>query len=196
MASSQSQFGPVWKQKIRTLQARLDLNGDGIMNKEDFVEIVQRFETVAQATARQVEKLQDVLTKFWNANMAEKAAAEGGITADAYVAMLEAMGKKAISKTANEGYTPLFDAIDANNDGHISLEEYTIYYKILDLSPSYAEESFNVIDSDHDGFISRAEFMLAADDFFTSENGSNFFGPAVEKEPIQSLKAKSQEVLL
>ena len=48
------------------------------------------------------------------------------------------------------------------------------------MSPSYAEESFNVVDSDHDGCMSRAEFLFAVDDFFTSENWSNFFGPAVE----------------
>ena len=64
------------------------------------------------------------------------------------------------------------------------------------MSPSYAEESFNVVDFDHDGFISRAEFMFAVDDFFTSENWSNFFGPPVdEEEPIKSLAAKSQEQL-
>ena len=39
------------------------MNGDGIVNKEDFVDIVQRFETVGHATARQVEQLQDAMTK-------------------------------------------------------------------------------------------------------------------------------------
>jgi len=166
------------------------------VNKEDFVDIVKRFKTVGHATARQVEQLQDALTKFWNAYMAEKAAAEGGITADAYIAMLEAQGKKTISKTCNEIYTPFFEAFDANNDGHISLEKYTLYYKVLDLSESYAEESFNVVDSDHDGEISRADFMFAVDDFFTSENWSNFFGPPVEEESIKSATAKPQAYAL
>ena len=66
----------------------------------------------------------------------------------------------------------------------------------MDLSPSDAEKSFNEVDSDHDGFISRAEFLFAIDDYFTSENWSNFFGPPVdEEEPIESLTAKYQEHL-
>ena len=46
--------------------------------------------------------------------------------------MMEAQGKKAISKTCYEINVPFFDALDANNDGHISLEEYTIRHKVSD----------------------------------------------------------------
>ena len=51
---------------------------------------------------------------------------------------------------------------------------------MLGLPASAAEASFNAIDSDHDGYISKAEFLFAIDDFYTSENPSNLLGPAVD----------------
>jgi len=188
-----TQFGPIWKQKLRTWHARLDLNGDGQVTKEDFLILALRCVTVAHATTKAAQEIEAGLDKFWSNFLAGTAASGIPLSADAYLVALEAQGKKLISKTVDEVYSLVFDVLDVNNDGHISLEEYTNYYKILNLSPSYAAESFNVVDSDHDGCISRAEFMFAVDDFFTSENWSNFFGPAVEEKPIECLTAKSQE---
>ena len=46
---------------------------------------------------------------------------KGPLTADAYVAALMSEGKKAISKTIFEIYSPSFDVIDTNGDGHMYL---------------------------------------------------------------------------
>ena len=64
-------------------------------------------------------------------------------------------------------YNPVFDAVDSldsNGDGHISLEEYKNYTKVLipELSDEYKVKSFNLIDADHNGEISREEFLDAA----------------------------------
>jgi Ca2+-binding EF-hand superfamily protein len=176
-----TQFGPIWKQKIRTFHTRLDQNGDGLVTKDDFLLMAQRLVTVAHATPRQAQQVQDALFKLWNVFLAENAASDS-ITADGYIAALQATGKKAISKIAHEISSAYFDALDANGDGHISLEEFSTYYQVKDIDKSHAEGSFNAVDSDHDGYISRAEFLFAIDDFFTSENWNSFFGPAVEEK--------------
>jgi len=176
---SSSDFGPVWKQKIRTLQTRLDLNKDGQVTWEDFQGIANRFVTVGGATVEQGEKIEMILQKMYNKYLADTIA-NGPLTADAYVEALMEQGKTAISKTVFEIYTPFFDVIDTNNDGQISKKEYRVYYKVLGLDAHYADKSFKDVDKDENGLISRAEYMAAVDDFFCSENPSNFWGPLVK----------------
>ena len=65
-------------------------------------------------------------------------------------------------------HNPMFDALDLNKDGHISLDEFKIYLQIIapDISDAEIIHSFNKIDEDKNGEISRDEFIAAAFDFF------------------------------
>jgi len=173
-----SEFGPVWKQKLRTEHERLDLDKDGFVTKNDFTVLLQRFKAIGHASPKQIEKLQTSLFKLWDDFLAETAAAAGPIKADAFVAAMEAQGKKKISKAVFDLYSKYFDAIDTDNDGFISPDEYQIYYQIEEMDPSWAADAFKDIDKDHDGEISKAEFIAAVEDFYCSENPGNFLGPS------------------
>ncbi len=65
-------------------------------------------------------------------------------------------------------HNPLFDAIDTDKDGHISVKEFTIYLKVVapDVTEDEAKHAFEVIDKDKNREISREEFFAAAKDFF------------------------------
>jgi Ca2+-binding EF-hand superfamily protein len=73
--------------------------------------------------------------------------------------------------------------LDLNSDGHISREEFKWYFQTLapDLSEADVTHSFDVIDSDKNGEISREEFFAAAFDFYygveETEISKVFFGP-------------------
>jgi Ca2+-binding EF-hand superfamily protein len=80
----------------------------------------------------------------------------------------------------------LFDAVDTNKDGHISLSEFKIYLNILvpDIEEDMIAHSFNTIDTDKNGEISREEFLAAAHDFLQgveeTEISKVFFGPLLD----------------
>ena len=82
-----------------------------------------------------------------------------------------------------ETHNPIFDAVDLNKDGHISLDEFKVYFQIIapDISEDEVTHSFNVIDSNKNGEISREEFITAAFDFLhgfeETEVSKVFFGP-------------------
>jgi len=175
---SSSDFGPIWKQKIRTLHARLDLNRDGSVTWDDFKVFADRFVIEGGATVEQGDKIEKIFLKMYNQYFADTIA-NGPLTADAYVEALMKQGKIAISKTVFEISSPFFDVIDTNNDGQISQKEYRVYYKVLGLDQQCADKSFKDVVKDENGLISRAEYMAAVDDFFCSEKPSNFWGPLV-----------------
>ena len=70
-------------------------------------------------------------------------------------------------KSLKSIYNIFFDAIDTNNDGHISVEEYKIYFNAF--CPGVPEQdvlaSFNAIDVSKNDEISREEFLAGARDF-------------------------------
>ncbi len=80
----------------------------------------------------------------------------------------------------------MFDGIDTNGDGHISVEEFKVYLKVVapDLTEDQAKHSFDVIDADKNGEISREEFLAAAKDFFCgveeTELAAAFMGKLVD----------------
>ena len=61
----------------------------------------------------------------------------------------------------------IFDIIDTNNDGHISMKEFGDCFYILlpDLTEAEVVHSFNTIDANKNGEISREELKAAAHDF-------------------------------
>ena len=81
-----------------------------------------------------------------------------------------------------DSHNLLFDAIDTNKDGHISVNEFKVYFSVIAPNTSEAEvvHSFNAVDTDKNGEISCEEFMDAAEDFLhgveETELSKVFFG--------------------
>jgi len=177
--SSSSEFGPIWKQKIRTLHARLDIDGDGLITQNDFTVMIDRFVTFGDVTPRQLHKIRSLLTKMWGEILAPMAA-EGPITADAYIKALMRQGVKSKSRTTFGIYSQFFDVIDSDYDGHVSFPEFLVYWQVMGMDTTYAKESFDAIDGDQDGSVSKAQYLLAAERFFCGNEPSNFWGPLVD----------------
>lgn len=81
----------------------------------------------------------------------------------------------------------VFDFVDTNNDGTISIEEYKKYQEVHfgEGRDVESEVAFASLDRDHDGVLSRKEFVTAQIDYcfeaFGDESQSVLpFGPLVK----------------
>ena len=79
----------------------------------------------------------------------------------------------------------LLGLMDVNGDGYLNEEEHRRFYHQVGVpDTSYAKETFNAIDVDHDGKLSFQEFAGAGYDFFFSTDEKSpyalVFGPLVD----------------
>ena len=155
--------------KMRTRMTRLDINKDGYISHEDYELIGKKLAEYNRMTGEHAEAITKEFLKVADAfNMKpgvkiplEEAAKKASESA------LLSMSSEERKALLTDTHNLLFDAIDTNKDGHISVKEFEVYFKVLAPGISEAEvaHSFDSIDTDKNGEISREEFLAAAEDF-------------------------------
>ena len=151
--------------KMRTRVARLDVNKDGVITREDYILTSERMATYGKLTEEQAKEVREGLMKLADIMNLDKG-----------VQLSPAkLSETLLSKTPEQrkamiqhSHGPLYDVIDTNSDGHISVGEFKVYLKAIapEVTEEEAEHAFNMIDADKNGEISRDEFFTAAEDFF------------------------------
>ena len=165
----------------------MDINKNGVISREDFEAMGERLADCCSMTKRQIES-----TCMEFAKLADALHFESGIkfpleeaaiqVSKAYLIKRPAERKAIVHRTHNV----LFDILDSNNDGYISLEEFKAYIFVAAPGTSEAEavHSFNTIDTNNDGVISLEEFLAAAEDFLLgveeTELSKVFFGQLLD----------------
>ena len=100
----------------------------------------------------------------------------------AFVAIMKDVIKDKSNEITLQGPLPLFfNAVDANEDGFIQLDEFEMFFDLLGLDAKTADASFKAIDTNNDGLLSKEEFLEAGVQFFTTDDKNNptnlFWGP-------------------
>ncbi len=171
--------------KIKTTFTRMDVDKDGYMTRKDFELIAKRMNELSNATDEQADACLKAFMRV--------ADAFGYTTAEVKISREEAIknGNEVMltqpweeQRTMCDNFhNAVFDAIDLNQDGHISLDEYNLYLQALapDISEEDRVKSFNLIDVNHDHEISRDEFLDASFEYFhgieENELSKIFMGP-------------------
>ena len=167
--------------------SRLDINKDGYISREDYELMGRKIAEYSGMTKEQTESCYKEFTK-----VADALSLKPGVKTPLEKASQQA-SKWILSNTPerqkanlHSNHSLLFDAIDTNKDGHISLKEFKVYFKVIAPATSEAEaaHSFNTIDANKSGEISREEFLAAAEDFFNgveeTELSKVFMGPLID----------------
>ncbi|XP_064399153.1 luciferin-binding protein-like [Halichondria panicea] len=173
--------------KMRTRAARLDINKDGFISREDYEIMSKRLAEYSKVTEEQAKKIRDSVLAVADSIK---------LTGDTKYPVEQFAMKISQTILGNTGeknqtdlhtsHNALFDVIDTNGDGHISVEEFKVYLKVV--APGVTEDqdkhAFDVIDADKNGEISREEFLAAAEDFFIgveeTELAAAFMGKLVD----------------
>ena len=167
---------------------RMDMNKDGFISREDFELMGIKVAEYSGMTGEQAEAPKKQFLK-----VADMIGLEPGVKKTLEEAATKANESLLTSMTARERealisdtHDLLFNALDTNNDGIISRDEFKVYLNIF--APEMAEDdivhSFDTIDTDKNGEISREEFLAAANDFLQgveeTEVSKVFFGPLLD----------------
>jgi len=171
-----------WLQKMRTYFDRIDFDKDGAITRKDFEGMAARF--ADKLDSAKAQDLTANITNVWDKYLQSVGGGQP-IAKDAFIAAMKTMAKDPGSKATLEGPLPLFfRAVDANNDGMISEDEFGYFFQILGLDTAMAPASFQAIDTNADGQLSLQEFTEAGSEFFLSEDPSKptklFWGPLVK----------------
>ena len=137
--------------KMQTRMTRLDINKDGYISREDYELMGKKLaehngmaREQAEQTRRELIKVADALNLKPGVKIPLEEAAKRA--SETILSMSPSERKASI----NIGHNLLFDAIDTNKDGHISVQELKVYFNVIAPGISEAEviHSFNTVDTD------------------------------------------------
>ncbi|CAB3988635.1 sarcoplasmic calcium-binding [Paramuricea clavata] len=169
--------------KMRTRFTRLDLNHDGFISRDDYELMAKKLKEYGKLNAEDAESTRNAFM-----TVADRLDLKPGVKISVEEAAqkanreLSVMAQEKSKASLKKTHDPIFDALDLDKNGHISLDEFKVYFQIVapDISEDEMKHSFNVIDSNKNGKISREEFIAAAFDFIhgfeETEISKVFFG--------------------
>ena len=75
----------------------------------------------------------------------------------------------------------MFNCLDINGDGVVSMNEWELHYKCMGIDPKHAKASFEAMDTNSNGVVSLEEFTAYHVEFFSSTdnklNSAILYGP-------------------
>ncbi|KAF5291610.1 hypothetical protein FQA39_LY14332 [Lamprigera yunnana] len=173
-----------WRRKMRTFHGILDVNNDGVISFDDFKLLANTFVELGHLNNKLTVEFQEHIHDLWE-NLWGEITPYNLITVEKYLDdMHHVLNDKSLKKKVH-GFLPfLFRAIDKDNNGKITLEDFKLFFKCLGLKEVDAIFSFRTIDTNGDGKLTRKEFISHGRQFFLTEDpeciSKYFWGPLVE----------------
>jgi len=92
------------------------------------------------------------------------------VTEDELVDSFNEAGAPVLKEICQKTCAMTFQAIDADGDGLIQVEEYRNFFRLFNKDDSIADKSFETIDLDKDGVLSVEEFTKSWMEFMTGSD--------------------------
>lgn len=164
----------------------LDYNGDGVLEKKDFVNIADRLAEMRgyeDGSSRHMAVRKEILRMWTNARALSGEDGAVKVTLEDWLAHeRKVLDSNVLIHSYVQGIArAVFDILDEDNDGAISREEYRMFFRSFRGHEKDAEIAFEKLDEDDKGYLTRDEFLELVTEFHLSDDpdacGNWLFGP-------------------
>lgn len=172
-------------QKMEKLFRFWDIDNNGYLEQVDYEQLAERItaergwksgSTEAASTYNALMASWGQIAQFADAN------ADAKVTPKEWMAHCTAMVQDSgvYRVSGMELMMALFNAVDTDGDGQLTLEDYKMWFRIYKADEAQAEAAFTQMDTDGSGALSIDELLTAVDDFYHSDDpdapGNHLFG--------------------
>ena len=166
-----------YRKKLRRAIETRDSDNNGVITCADFEKTVQRHKDlgVSEIYLKKVKESFDKLCDVFGLTDDSKSLTYEEFE-DIFIHRIIEVSNKALTL-----FCELFHIVDMDEDGEISYEEWVHHYEALNIDIAHARASFNAMDTNGNGKISKEEFVAYHKEYFcTAEDklkSSILYGP-------------------
>lgn len=149
----------------------LDTDGDKHATWVDYQRLVDRYITgyALDPTEPKAHAIETAYRSLWE-QLVRHSGAPGRLERQEFIAAMHAASEDRSRFNAAEAVAEaVFDLLDEDGDGRISLDEFLVYASALGAAEQDARARFANVDTDGDVHISREEFVLSAREYLFGE---------------------------
>lgn len=177
---------PFQKRKLGRMFDVMDVNSDGFVGRTDFVHRVNalaRLRGWHAGSTSYDRNLRNALSEWQSVRESADVDEDARVSREEYLRFAAAFlaDREAIRAYARGDVQLMFDAMDADGDGKITVDEYRQYLEVCGIDVSAADSFFAHADLNEDGLVTRAEMTHAMEEYLLSDDpasgGNWLFGP-------------------
>ncbi len=172
--------------KLLKLFCMYDGDRDGFLVRKDFEKVAAKLCTVKNLGSRSPKfmMLQERLVTAWK-NLRKKADSNSDkkISLDEWLAYHDDVlsDRATYTQEVQSVMELIFDVFDTDGDGTICQQEWAELFQVYNIHPAYAPSTFQQLDANQDGCLSKSEVLTLIDEFFCGDNAgaiaNSMFGP-------------------
>jgi len=165
------------ERKWRKVFKILDLDHDGMVTLKDYASLGQRFAAESKISKERKAGIEQHFVNVWHRLYCRDRRSEQ-VTEDEFVDIYFEAGGPLLKQLIVESCPLFFQAIDADGDGFIPVEEFRNFFRLFSKDDSFAVQVFETLDVKKTGVLSVDEFVDAFLEYVTGTD---------QKSPYQFL---------
>ena len=169
------------RRKIRAVFRAMDADSNGLLEEADFAAVTRRWAAIRgwEAGAEGHDRMRSIMLGWWAGLVMADQDGDGKVDFDELMTLVDQLG--AMDEEVYATADAMFDAIDENGDGRVSLEEHKQVVQAWKGSDDGVEDVFPQLDLNGDGHLSREEFRELWSGFWRGDDTDSpsqwLFGP-------------------